>query len=409
MIKAWTFMLYNAGQGQLARMATHSLQELEKVGSDSRTDVVALNYRETNGDCKYEGGHTYHLQAHGRPVERGPLGSMLSCALANPARLKSPVLGQPVAAGDSAKMSDAATLKQFLIESMERFPAEHFALAITGHGAAFQGQVITRGPGGRAAISNDQLAEVLREVREETGHQVDLVNLNTCYSANLESLYSLKEATSTVVASQDALAVATQPFAAVLSQLQTELKAGKSVGPAELGKMFVEQAAAQPAHQLHSPSLTAVDARGLDELGQAVARLQKECIAKGVRPAQLRQCLAEAVSVNFADGVQLTDLGSLAAGLSQRFPELREAATAVSQSLKQAVLAEQHATPADESLLSRLVRKVPGLVGKQKDLSGATGLTVFWDASQKERLDFIQASQFGRQHPIQDFMNYLEA
>lgn len=403
-------MFYNAGQGQLAQMSTHSLQQLERVGSDEQTDVVALNYRENTPlgrFSEYEGGSTYHIQRQGKLVGRGEFGSLVSCALANPGKLHSPVLEKPVAPGDSAKMSDAATLKAFLIDSMRRFPAQHFALAITGHGAAFQGQAITRGPGGRAAISNDELGRVLREVREETGRGVDLVNLNTCYSANLESLYSLKDATSTVVASQDALAVGTQPFAQVLAELQKQLAAGKSVEAPELGRMFVEQAAAQPMHQLYSPSLTAVNAAELGGLGDSVARLQKSCLEKGIAPAALRECLSQSVSVDFAQGVELTDLGSLASLVAERFPQVGKEAAAVIAALQKAVVAEQHAAPADESLLSRTVRKLPGLVGQQKDLTGATGMTVFWNGTESQRLAYIEDSRFGREHPIQEFMSYL--
>lgn len=411
--KQWTFLFYNAGQGPLAEIGTHALQELERVGSDAHTDVVAFNYREhTPFGCfeKYEGGRTYHLQKQSSTLKpRGELGSLLSCALSYPGRLQSPVLDTPVAAGEAARVSAGEPLKSFLLQAMKRFPAQHFALTLTGHGAAFQGQLVTRGPDGRAALSNDELARVLREVKEETGQGIDLVNLNTCYSANLETLYSLKDATSIVVASQDALALGTQPFAAVLADVQKQLAEGGKVDSRQLGRTFVEEAARQPLHSLYTPTLTAVDAGSLGRLGAAVAQLQQSCLDHGISSGQVRDCLQRAVAIDFAEGSQVTDLGSLADSLANRFPELREAAQEVKNALSQAVVAEQHGDPTEESGLAKLVRKVPGLVGPQKDLRGATGMTVFWDGGAPERRAFIEESAFGRDHPPGEFLDYLRA
>lgn len=408
--KQWTFLHYNAGQGQLAEIGTHALQQLESIGSDENTDVVALNYREHTPLGRfeeYEGGRTYHVQKCKDAAAGGELRSLVRCALTSPAALSSPELARPIEAGEAAKMSDPATLKAFLLDSMKRFPAQHFALAITGHGAAFQGQAITRGPEGRKAITNDQLGKVLREVREETGQGVDLVNLNTCYSANLETLYSLKDATKTVVASQDELAMGTQPFAQVLAEVQQQLSEGATVEPSDLGRLFVQHAARQPMHTVYSPTLTAVNTAALDALGESVAALQTKCQELGIRPGQVRECLEQAVGVDFAPGVELTDIGSLAKILGERFPQLRETTGEVEKRLQEAVVAEQHSTPEQASRLAKLVRKLPGVVGPQKDLTGATGLTVFWNAQERERLALVEDSAYGRAHPVDAFMEYL--
>lgn len=417
--KAWTFLFYNAGQGNLAPMTTASLAALEQVGSDEQTDVVALNYRERPKHervlgrfAEYEGARCYHVTrapSSGSSWLGRELGSLADCALASPKDLHSEVLGQPVGPGECAKMADPATLKAFLLENMARFPAEHFALTITGHGAAFQGQAIVRGPQGRSAISNDDLARVLREVAQESGQSVDLVNLNTCYSANLESLYSLKDSTKALVASQAALSLATQPFAPVLAEVQQRLGAGRSVSPQDLARVFVDQAAAQPLSGLYSPTLSAFDAGALGILGSSVGSLQAVCQEQGISPKVLRECLTEALGIDFSGSVQLTDLGSLAAVMAARIEDekVRGAATQVAQDLRTAVLAEQHAQPGQQSLLERGVRRVPFLVGPQRDLSGATGLTVFWNPDEKERLALIGDSSFGKDHPLGRFMEYL--
>lgn len=417
--KAWTFLFYNVGQGNLAPMTTASLQALEQVGSDEQTDVVALNYRERPKQERvlgrfgeYEGARCYHVTraASSSPSWLGPeLGSLVDCALASPKGLQSEVIGQPVGAGEAARMADPATLKAFLLENMARFPAQHFALTITGHGAAFQGQAIVRGPEGRSALSNDDLARVLREVAQESGQSVDLVNLNTCYSANLESLYSLKDSTRALVASQAALSLATQPFGPVLAEVQQRLAAGQSVSPQELARVFVDQAAVQPLSGLHSPTLSAIDASALGKLGASVGALQAACRQQGIAPGLLRDCLTEALGIDFSGAVQLTDLGSLVGVMAERIDndKVRQAATQVSEHLRAAVLAEQHAEPGQQGLVERAVRRIPFLVGPQADLKGATGLTVFWNPEEQERLKLIGASSFGQDQPLAQFMEYL--
>ncbi|MBX3171828.1 MAG: hypothetical protein KF760_30735 [Candidatus Eremiobacteraeota bacterium] len=413
--KAWTFLFYNVGQGNLAPMTTAGLESLERVGSDEHTDVVALNYRERPKQERvlgrfgeYEGARCYHV-TRGASSGSSWLGSLADIALASPKNLQSEIIGQPVGPGEAFKMADPATLKAFLLENMARFPAEHFALTITGHGAAFQGQAIVRGPEGRSAISNDDLARVLREVAQESGKSVDLVNLNTCYSANLESLYSLKDSTRALVASQAALSLATQPFGPVLAEVQQRLAAGCQVSPQDLARVFVEQAAAQPLSGLYSPTLSALDASALGKLGASVGSLQKACQEQGIEPKVLRECLTEALGIDFSGPVQLTDLGSLAGVMASRIDDkkVREAAARVGRDLQAAVLAEQHAEPGRQSLLERGVRSLPFLVGPPADLSGATGLTVFWNPEEKERLELIGASSFGKDQPLTGFMEYL--
>lgn len=420
--KAWTFLFYNVGQGNLSSMTTHVVNQLEQVGSDENTNLLALNYRERPvqerilGRHKaFEGARSYFINKHPKRSSGAwlgeELGSLVDTALSTPATIESEVIATPAQAGEASKMSQAETLKTFLLESMARYPAKNYGLIITGHGAAFQGQAITRGPEGRAALSNDALGQTLQELSED-GHEVGLVNLNTCYSANLETIFSLKDATQAIVASQAELALGTQPFAAVLSEVQRRLREKGQVGASEVAQIFVEQARAQPLHDLHSPSLSAFDSSQLGSLGAAVHGLQEACLKAKISPATLRECLANAVSVDFAQQprhVELTDLGSLARVISERVdsPAVRKAALEVENALSKAVLAEQHSVPSQESSLSKLVRRLPFLVGPQKSLEGASGITVFWDPQEARRLEMIAGSAYGQAHPLQEFMSML--
>lgn len=412
--KAWTFLFYNAGHQAQAAMSTYSLDQLEKVGSDANTDVVALNYRnkpwfEAGRFGDYEGSRTYHVERRqaGKPLLNRVLGenagTLLGCGLSGPHKLKSKVIDQ-----SSENPGSAATLKKFLVENMERFPAQRFALIISGHGAAFQGQAIVRGAEGKTFLSNDDLGRVLREVKEETGQGLDLVNLNTCYSANLETLYSLRDSTHAVVASQDTVALGTQPFAAVLESVQKDLAAGQSIEAPELARRFVAEAGQQPLGNIFTPTLSAFEAGGLTALGASVAALQST-LQQSSSPASARASLANALQIEFSDEVALTDIGSWAAGLAgSAQSEVKSAAQKVQRDLAACRLAEQHATPERQSLTARAVHALRFVAGPGQDYTGASGLTMFANAQDEQRLELIEASQYGRAHSPRAFLQHLK-
>lgn len=416
--KEWTLLFYNVGQGSMSAMTSAIMRDLERAGSDQNTNLVAANYSEPPAyqdllgrQKPFAGALTYHLEKQGGS-QPGALGSLVRTATAKPSLIASPATGRLAGPGEYAKMSDPATLKQFVLDSMKKYPAKHFALVITGHGAAFQGQAVTRGAEGRRAISNDQLGRVLTDVKKESGQGLDLVNLNTCFSANLETLYSLKDGTDVVVASEGELSLRTQPFGSVVDHLQSRLAEGKPVDARQLGTLFVEQARQQPLADLYTPTLSATDTAGLQALGASVAALQEACMKGGLSPERLREYLQKAMSVDFSRNprpVKLADLGSLARVLREQSDnaEVQARAQDVEKQLAATVIAEQHSGKDQESLLGKVVRSLPFLVGPQSDTTGAGGLTVFWQSGETERQALIADSSYGKAHPIESFMAYL--
>lgn len=416
--KEWTLLFYNVGQGSMSAMTSAIVRDLERVGSDQNTNLVAANYSEPAAyqdllgrQKPFTGALTYYVEKQGGS-RAGALGSLVRTATAKPSSIKSPATGRLAQPGEYDKMSDPATLKQFVLDSMKKYPARHFALVITGHGAAIQGQAITRGAEGRKAISNDQLGQVLTEVKTESGQGLDLVNLNTCFSANLESLYCFKDGTGVVVASEGELSLHTQPFGSVVDRLQSRLAHGQSVDARQLGTLFVDEAGQQPLADLYTPTLSATDTTGLQALAASVAALQSACMKGGLSPERLREYLGRAASVDFARSprpVKLADLGSLARVLREQCDntEVKARAQDVEKQLAATVIAEQHTSKGQESLLGKAVRRLPFLVGAQSDMTGAGGLTVFWQGGEEERQALISRSSYGKAHPIENFMAYL--
>lgn len=416
--KDWTLLFYNAGYADEAKMCTATLADLERVGSNADTHVVAFNHRTRwtperllGAYGEFDGARSYYVtKAPEQPrlTERLPadLGSLADFALSGPHQLKSPEIGR-----SDANPGEAETLKRFLVDNMKRYPSKRVALVISGHGSAFGGQAIMHRPEGR--IKNEELARLLREVEAETGKKLDLLNLNTCYGANLETLYPLRESAQALVASEGGVFAATQPFGRVLDSLQQGLAAGRDVTGPELARLCVEEARRQPMGNLYTGTLTAVDASGVASVATAQSRLQEVLRDREVDPAVVRGALKDARRFLYSSVPQpiyLTDVASFASLLEERVAdaEVRQAARAVRESLSRCVLAEHHEDPARESLGTKGLRFVLGR--ELPDLSGLGGLSVYLDedpAGANNRVEQVARTEYGGQVDVKGVHEYL--
>ncbi|MEW6283877.1 MAG: clostripain-related cysteine peptidase, partial [Candidatus Eremiobacterota bacterium] len=418
-VREWTVLCYNAGHRDESKMCTSSLVDLERVGSDDSVQIVAMNYRSpwllegvTGFNQDYRGARTYAVERHEHREKAGLLTRLLPAdfraaarfMLNSPRDLRSPVLERQ----RLVNMGEAGTLKRFLLENMARYPARRYAVILSGHGAAFGGQMIVHSPEGR--ISNEALGKTLDEVAAALGRKIDLVNLNTCFGANLETLYPLRRSVETVVASQDLVFAATQPLARVMESLQAVQ--GRLDG-AELGRLCVGEARRQPLGGLFTGTLSAVDMGKLEAVTTAVNSLQQAVLDEGVPPATLKEAYEASLRFTYSNRprrVDLTDAGSFARELSRRVesPAVHGAAQDLQRALKDCVLAEQHADAAQETLLSKgirflLRRPTPG----PRELSGLT-LYLDPDANHPDsRLDQIVKTEYASAVNAQPFLRWM--
>jgi hypothetical protein len=418
--KEWTVMLYNAGEQDEGLMCTSNLLDAQTVGSDENTHVVAMNFRSPWIYERFLGIGNEHLGTRSYYVTKeGPDSRQLSALKAwpemqqfagfvrsTPERITSPEI--PNSAGAESP-GEAATLKAFLLENARRFPARHYAVVMSGHGAGFAGQSVV----GSSRISNEDVGKVLREVAQELGKPLDLVNLNTCYSAGIEALQPLAGGAHVVVASESTVNAANQNLAPVLQALQGSLRANEEVTPQQLGRLFVEEARHQKLGNLYIPTLSAIQLDKVEAVAEAVAGLHHAVLQARVAPALLRETLAASQQLPYASvprEVNVADLGSFARTLQSRceHESVKKSCAALSAALSEAILAEQHATPEKETAATRLLRP---LLGKPiEDFSGLTGMSIYYDAkvtTPGNRLKQVKDTELGKRLQIEEFLNYL--
>ncbi len=417
--KPWTVLMYNAGEADEGLMSTHNLLDLQTVGSDENTHVVCMNYR---SPWIYErflgigkeslGTHSYYLER--RPDNRKPaalaafpeMQHFAGFLRSTPGKITSPTIDN---SQNADKPGEASALKAFLVDNMKRYPAQHFALIMSGHGAGFAGQSVVGG----SRIKNEELGQLLREVAQEVGRPIDVLNLNTCYSAGLEVLHPLQGGANVVVASESTVNAANQSFAPTLEALQNSLKAGQSVSPEELGKLFVEESRFQPLSNLYTPSLSAFKLEGIGPLADTLGQLHQRLMDLKVPPEQLREALQQTQQLPYASvprAVPIFDLGSFVRKLPQFCDDERvaELCHQLQEQLQSALLAEQHATAEKETPTTRALR--PFLGKPSGDLSGLSGLSIYYETllhKPGHRLAQVKDTALGKQLQIETFSQYL--
>lgn len=415
--KEWTLLVYNAGQGDEGMMCTRNLLDLQRVGSDENTNVIAMNYRSAWWPEKfgkwhdYLGARTYEL---GPAVPEQPgriggeLGKLIQLATTSPADIQAKEIAPHQ---EEVQMGSPETLRQFLLENMARYPARHYAVIISGHGSGFQGQAMMRNPDGK--ITNPELGKVLEEVSQAAGKKIDLVNLNTCNGAGLEVFHALRNGAEAAVSSQAVVFGATQPMGNVLAELQKELKQGKDVSGAELARKFVQHSRYQELGGLNTPTTSAVELGKMEGLATALGSFHAALMDEGVEPGRIAAWMEQSRRIEYSGIprlVYIQDVGAFAALVEKECdnPKVRAAAQEVARKLAEGVIDEDHADHRRESPTSMGIR---ALVGKKaSDLSGSTGISVYYDNdvnARGNRLRHLRGSEYADTTQIEKFLKYV--
>jgi hypothetical protein len=259
---------------------------------------------------------------------------LLRFLMSGPEDIRSPVLREHPS---DINMGDKETLREFLIDNVKRFPARRYAVILSGHGAAFGGSMIVHNPEGR--IRNEELAEVLKDVTGKTGASIDILDMNTCFSANLESLYPLKGAVKNVVASESTVFAATQPFSTILKDLQQGLREGADLTGKDLSTLIVEESRRRPLGNVYTETLSSIDMEKIGAVADAVGSLQETLMKESVAPEVIREAYMDSARIDYSSvprQAYVTDVGSFADAISRRVkaPSVRKAALALKSALQ---------------------------------------------------------------------------
>ncbi|MBM4247837.1 MAG: hypothetical protein FJ149_00025 [Euryarchaeota archaeon] len=321
----WTVLVYMNADNDLEPYLVEDLNEMEQVGSSSNLSVVVQadrcpGYDKTDGD--WNGTRRYRVESDDDPRLVGS--RMLED------------LGE-------LDMGDGRTLQDFLLWGLEHFPARRFLIVLSGHGDGWQG-ISQDFTDGNDRLSVEELAGAMGAFSKARGAPADVLLLDVCYWAMLETGWGLRETASFIVGSEDIDPSAGQPYDGSLGVLA----ASPDISPRELARRLVEvfgseySGGAYPPQEADTFTLSAVDTSGLEALAVALDRLC-EVAAGNMSTAGPELQSARAGTGSFGKP-EFIDLYDLVARWRSRstLAALNETAEAVLAAINATVVAESH-------------------------------------------------------------------
>ena len=203
----WTVLTYLNGNGDLQSDVEGNMKTLERVGSDDKIKFVAQIAR---GD---EDGKAQRVLLN-KPSWMGMKKNSKIMADLGP-----------------TNMSHPQSLKDFVTWGMKKFPAEHYALILNGHGMGFVGSM----PDENAddLMLTPEFESAMNAIAKETGKKIDVLGFDSCLMANAETAYAAKNAANFMVASEEVLQVGNWDYGEFGGKMKAEANGdGLTVGEA---------------------------------------------------------------------------------------------------------------------------------------------------------------------------------
>jgi hypothetical protein len=376
----WTVMMYqDADDEVLEEDIFFDVNEAELVGSTDKVTIVAQLDRYEGG---FDGdGDMTHTKRY-LVTQDDDLSAINSQVLDD--------LGE-------ADMGDPQTLYDFATWAMLNYPAEHYVLIMSDHGAGWMGGWSDHDSGNGLNLQeiDNALGAIIADTVEETGVNVfELVGFDACLMGQLEVMSAIAPHARYAVGSEETEPSLGWAYAGFLSALTENTE----MSGAELGQIIVDGYIAQDTRIVDDQArlvfmgdnysmesvvdylssgvtLTAVDLGAMQGLNAAVNELAVALINADQEAVAQARAYAQSYTSVWWDGIppSYIDLGHFADLLIEGTDDaaVKQSAENVKAALSQSVVAEKH--------------------GKERP--GSTGLTIFFPNSELYEVSYLMPGQ----------------
>lgn len=279
--RQWTILVYMCADNDLEAAAMEDLCEMEFSDLDTdEVSVLALVDRSPAYDTSYDnwyGSRLYKLKT-GKEADSSSLISQ---------EIECKDLGLEVGKETELDMSSSYVLSSSLSYARKRFPANHYGLIIWGHGTGWRSGDIEaselNSEGYQSGIfkgfSYDKTSGTYMTLYQTGqamkaglgGMKLDFLGFDTCYGAELEVLYELKDYAVLCAGSEGLVSASGWNYRELFSLFG---KSGKQ--PADLCSCVVAQFKNQYAHTVGA-SVACVNMDGVSAFFSACNELWSEC------------------------------------------------------------------------------------------------------------------------------------
>jgi hypothetical protein len=312
-MKDWTFMHYSAGDNNLKEFIVTDVNEMETVGSTSQMNLIVQ--LDTGENCK-----RFYLERDDDPKE-----------------IRSKVLEDmgPV------NMSDPKVLGEFIKNSMEKYPAKHYALIISDHGLAWKG--VAEDESHEGWMTMPMVRQGIEEGLKDSGRKIDVVGFDACLMANTEVATELSGVANYMVGSQQTEAGTGWAYTPLLNpdnlaQMKEALEKRVSISPKLLARAMVETA---KADQKALPTLSAIDLSKMDTVTNASNNFAQLLLDTDTSGALLQSLARDTENFHgFKDQYHYAE--NILNSKDVTDEKLKEGAKDLMKTLEGVVIAEQH-------------------------------------------------------------------
>jgi len=179
-LKEWTFMVYLNGDNNLDSFGDKDLEEMMKVGSNGKVNIIVLRDYGVSQSSKI-----YY-------VNKGSTKTVKDF-------------------GDNVDTGDVNTLVEFFKFAKEKYPSKHYFVDIWNHGGGWvkaRGQMLEKGISyddtSGNYINTPQLGVALDQIKKlNGGNNIDILGMDACFMAMAEVIYEVANTVNYVVASEE--------------------------------------------------------------------------------------------------------------------------------------------------------------------------------------------------------------
>ena len=324
----WTVLVFMNADNDLEPYLLGDFNEMERTGSTPEVNIVVQldrspSYDTSNGD--WSGARRYRVERDG---DERVLNSTLLADLG------------------PTDMGAAGTLRDFLLWGVDEFPAGHYQLVLSGHGDGWIG-ISQDFSSGNDQLTIDEVASGLRSfAAARNGTPAEVLELDVCYWAMLETDWGLRDLATYIVASEDIDPSPGQTYYIYLDRLVAD----PALGPRELAIRLVDAFAGGYSGEGVWPednqtfTQSAVETARLPELASALDGLCRIVTGNmSTLAPTLHSARAGVTGYGKPDFVDLYQFVQLLRGLSTD-DGLNASADEVLAAIAGAVVAEAHGT-----------------------------------------------------------------
>ncbi len=267
--KEWLIIYYGAGDNNLTDYLYSDLNEVEAVGSDENTHIVALFDAgvKSTGQAQQSQQNQQNQQAQQTGNQQSPRREGHSTVKNPPYQVPAEFEGakifylkpdkdrrkvnSPVIADlGQVNTADPDFMADVISAIIKKYPAKHVAIIVSDHGGGWLGAIEDEHPK-ETFMNLKNIKKMAEKVHKRLGRKIDLLGWDACLMASAEVVTALAPHVKIMVASEESEGGDGWPYPNIFAKtaiknIQSTLRQKIDATPEELAQMIVHGASTSP-------------------------------------------------------------------------------------------------------------------------------------------------------------------